>query len=67
LTGGKFLMTYVYYARSYAVQIQDEALFEELLTTVEKASLDILPEFRLANAIAKKKAQLLLSKKSDLF
>jgi hypothetical protein len=67
LTGGKFLMTYVYYARSYAVQIQDEALFEELLTTVDKASLDILPEFRLANAIAKKKAHLLLSKKSDLF
>ena len=64
---GKFLMTYIYYARSYAVQQQDEALFDELLTTVEQASLDILPETRLANAIAKKKAQLLKIKKADLF
>jgi len=67
LNGGKFLMTYVYYARSYAVQTQDEALFAELLAKVGSASLDILPEFRLANAIAKQKAKLLLSRQSDLF
>jgi hypothetical protein len=67
LNGGKFLMTYVYYARSYAVQTQDEALFSELLAKVDSASLDILPEFRLANAIAKQKAKLLLSRQSDLF
>jgi tetratricopeptide (TPR) repeat protein len=67
LNGGKFLMTYVYYARSYAVQTQDEQLFNELLTKVESASLDILPEFRLANAIAKQKARRLLSHQSDLF
>jgi hypothetical protein len=67
LNGGKFLMTYVYYARSYAVQTQDEALFAELLAKVDSASLDILPEFRLANAIAKQKARLLLSRQSDLF
>ena len=64
---GKFLMTYVYYARSYAVQTLDEALFEDLLTKVAQASLDIFPEFRLANAIAKKKAQLLLARKADYF
>jgi hypothetical protein len=34
---------------------------------VRDASLEILPEFRLANAIAKKKAEILLAKKSDLF
>lgn len=67
INGGKFLMTYVYFARSYAVQQQDEALFEQLLTTVEQASLDVLPEARLANAIAKRKAALLMAKKSDLF
>lgn len=67
VSGGKFLLTYVYYASSYAVQTQNEALFTELLTKVRDASLDILPEFRLANAIAKKKAELLLAKKSDLF
>ncbi len=67
ITGGKFLMAYVYEARSVAVQSQDEALFDDLLTKVQNASLDILPEFRLANAIAKKKAQILLSRKSELF
>jgi hypothetical protein len=60
-------MTYIYYARSYAVQQQDEVLFDELLATVEQASLDISPEMRLANAIAKKKAQLLKTRKVDLF
>jgi tetratricopeptide (TPR) repeat protein len=64
---GRFLMTYVYYARSYAVQTQNEALFEELLTKVQDTPLDILPEFRLANAIAKKKAELLLAHKNELF
>ena len=67
INGGKFLMTYVFYARSYAVQTMDETLFEELLTTVQNASLEILPKFRLANAIAKRKAALLLAKKSELF
>ncbi len=64
---GKFLMTYVYFARSYAVQVQDEALFERLLRRVETTPLDALPAARLANAVAKKKAQLLLEKKSELF
>jgi hypothetical protein len=64
---GRFLMTYVYYARSYAVQTQNEALFEELLTKVQNTPLDVLPEFRLANAIAKKKAELLLARKAELF
>lgn len=64
---GKFLLTYVFYARSYAVQTQNQRLFEELLDKVERASLDVLPEARLPNAIAKKKAQLLRSKINELF
>jgi hypothetical protein len=67
VNGGKFLMTYVYYARSYAVQTLNEPLFDELTTKVEQTSLDILPKMRLANAIAKKKAKSLIAKKSDLF
>ena len=67
INGGKFLMTYVYQARSVAVQTLDEALFDECLQKVESASLEILPEFRLANAIAKKKAQLLMSRRAELF
>lgn len=67
LNQGKFLMTQVYYARSYAVQTLDEALFDELITTVENTSIDVLPEFRLGNAIAKKKAGLLKARKHELF
>jgi TRAP transporter T-component len=64
---GRFLMTYVYYARSVAVQRMDERLFDSLLVKVDEASLEILPKARLANAVAKKKAQILRSKKSDIF
>ena len=67
INGGKFLMTYVYEARSYAVQTQNEQLFEELLTRVRETPLDVLPEFKLANAIAKSKAARLLARKSELF
>ena len=67
INGGEFLMTHVYYARSYAVQTQDEALFEDLLMTVEKTPLEVLPEYKLANAVAKEKAKLLIARKSDLF
>jgi len=67
LSGGKFLITYDYYASAYAVPTQNEELFTELLGKVRDASLDILPEFRLANAIAKEKADSLLAKKADLF
>jgi tetratricopeptide (TPR) repeat protein len=67
VNGGKFLLTYVYYAKTYAVQEQDQALFESLLKKVDDASLDILPEARLSNAIAKKKATLLREHMGDLF
>jgi len=64
---GKFLMTHIYYARSVAVLTLDDALFEELLATVANTSLDVLPGFRLANAIAKRKAKVLLERKADFF
>jgi hypothetical protein len=67
LTEGKFLMTQLYYAKSYAVQTLNDSLFTSLLTEVDSASLDILPKFRLGNAIAKKKAKILFAKKDELF
>lgn len=67
INGEKFLMTYVYMARSYAVQMQDEQLFEQCLTKVDTTSLDVLPQARLSNAIAKKKARLLREKMNELF
>lgn len=63
----RFLMTYVYYARSYAVQNQDQALFEQCLSKVDSTSLDVLPKARLSNAVAKRKAKLLRAKLEQLF
>ncbi len=67
INGGTFLMSYILFARSYAVQTQDRALFEQLLTTVDTTSIDILPDARLSNAVAKKKARILRSRIDELF
>ena len=67
INGGKFLMTQLYYARVYAVNTQDQPLFESLLKQVEDTSIDDVPEIRLANVIAKQKARRLLSQESELF
>ncbi|MGH2568610.1 MAG: TRAP transporter TatT component family protein [Bacteroidota bacterium] len=67
LNGGRFLMSYVYYAKTYAVQVQDKQLFESLLEKIEEAPVDILPEARLPNAVAKKKARLLRETIDELF
>jgi len=60
-------MTQLYYARTYAVTTQNQPLFESLLKQIEEASLDILPEARLANVVAKQKARKLLSQENELF
>ena len=67
LTQHKYLMTKVIYAKTYAVQKQDSALFKKLLGEVLDASADILPGQQLANAVAKRKAQKLLESADDLF
>jgi hypothetical protein len=67
INGGKFLLTYVFYAQYYAVGIADQELFESLLKKVEEAPNDILPEQNLANMIAKQKAKALLGRTSELF
>jgi hypothetical protein len=64
---GKFLMTYVLYAKTYAVETQNEGLFEDLLNRVMSSSVDVLPEQRLANAVAKKRARQLLASARDYF
>lgn len=67
INGGRFLMTYVYEARSLAVLTQNQELFEACLTAVDTASLEVLPEARLSNAIAKRKAQMYRAKLQELF
>ncbi len=66
-TGGKYLMAYYYMARSNAVQTLDRELFDRCLTAIDTTSLDVLPEARLSNAVAKRRAALLRSKSDVLF
>jgi len=63
----KFLMTQIYYAQIYAVQAQDIGLFDTLLNEVLGADASALPEARLANELAKKRAVWLLEHKKDFF
>lgn len=63
----KFLMSQLMYAKTYAVQTQDRELFESLLNEILEAPNDILPEQRLANEIAKRRAEWLLTQADLLF
>lgn len=67
LSGSKFLLAHVYMAKSYCVQVQDKELFQKLLTIVDETSIDILPEQRLVNAVAKRKGKKLAERIDDLF
>ncbi len=64
---GKFLMTYYYFAKSYAVMTQNKELFVSLLNKVIDAPENLLPDENLANEIAKEKAKELLKHESDYF
>ena len=55
------------YARFYAVQTQDEALFNKLLKHIVTAEENSFPEQELANRIAKIRAERLLKQKGDYF
>jgi len=66
-SGGRFLLTYVRYAKVYAVLAQDRDLFKRLLQKVLDAPEDALPGARLVNAVSKVMAGSLLEKTDDLF
>lgn len=67
ITKGNFLLSYVYYAKYYAAKILDEDLFRKYLKIVKETPEDVLPGEQFLNAIAKKKAEFLLSKTEDIF
>lgn len=67
LTEGKLLITQYFYARTYCVFAQDKACFDKNLKIVLDAPADIHPGQKLANALAKKKAERLLRRKADFF
>lgn len=61
-----FLTYLVMEAKFYAVMVQDRALFRRLLEEVINAG-DVMPEQRLANQIAKRRARRYLDRIDDLF
>lgn len=67
LTQGKLLITQYFYARTYCIFAQDKACFDKNLKIVLDAPADIHPGQKLANALAKKKAERLKKRKSDFF
>ncbi len=67
LTQRKFLLVHLLYAKTVAVQLQDQKLFQSLLSEVQNAKLDIFPEQKLANMSAKRRARLLLARQGSLF
>ena len=62
-----FLLAHYMYARFYAVQTQDQELFDKLLKQVLSTEDNVFPEQELANRIAKIRAQRLLKHKGDYF
>ncbi|MDO8461620.1 MAG: TRAP transporter TatT component family protein [Deltaproteobacteria bacterium] len=66
-TQGKFLMAEALEAQFYAVQVQDKALFYELLQRVLDTPGDLLPQQRLANELAKRRARILLDRIDNYF
>jgi predicted anti-sigma-YlaC factor YlaD len=63
----QFAMIRVMFARTYAVQTQDRALYERLLREVLDANPDSAPNVRLANEIARRRARRYLAEIDDLF
>jgi hypothetical protein len=67
LTENKYLLTRLFFAKTYAVQYQNRELFKFQLQAVLQAPSDLLPEQRLANQVASKKAAKLLKQIDELF
>lgn len=67
LSKSKLLVVPFIYAKFYAVQIQDKALFEKTLNDIIATPVNFFPEKNLANEVAKRKAKDLLEKADALF
>lgn len=67
LTDGKFLLAKVYYARRYAVMVQDRELYRKLLVEVLQTPPSIWPDQRLANEIAHRRARRYLKHEKEWF
>lgn len=67
LSGGKKMSVFLSYAELFSIPSQNREEFRELIKKVIAYDLDEYPAGRLTNAIARKKAEILLSREEDLF
>lgn len=67
INSGKFLIAYTYYAKMYAVAMQDQELFKTLLNKVIETPENIEPNLILPNVMAKNKAKYLLANIENYF
>lgn len=67
LTHDKFLLAKVFYARRYAVAVQDKALFRKALVEVLQTDPAVWPDQRLANEIAHRRARRYLKNEKEWF
>ena len=67
ITGEKFLLARVLFARRYAVMKQDKKLFRETLIKVLQTDPAIWPEQRLANEVAHRRARRYLKMEKEWF
>ncbi|MBD3333935.1 MAG: hypothetical protein GF355_00280 [Candidatus Eisenbacteria bacterium] len=67
ISGRRFLLAQVYFARTYCKQIFDRELFVETLEEVVDAPPDLLPEVRLLNRLAKRQARKWLDRVDEIF
>lgn len=67
LSQGRLLLVPLLEAQYYAVQVQDRALFARLLQDIVDAPDTLFPEQGLLNAVAKRRAGILLHRIDELF
>jgi hypothetical protein len=67
LSGSKLLVVHLMYAKFYAVQVRDKALFVKTLNEIIATPVNTFPGHNLANEVAKRKAQILLEKTDAYF
>lgn len=67
VTQGRNLMVYALEAQFLAVQTMDRGLFDDMLAKINAGSVEALPEQRLANALAKQRAQYLSANAPQYF
>jgi len=67
ISEGKKASVYLTYAKTFSISNHNAKEFDEYIKKVMDMDINKYPEYKLANAISKQKAELLAAKKDDLF